>query len=170
VPRTQVADGCVDLTSPENNGLQEIVDMLQPIADGVQGTLSRADVWALAASMAIEFAGGPSVQFQTGRLDATSCHGHGARLPDAELGRSHIIDIFVSKLGFTERETAALMGAHVLGRAVRSVSGYNGNWVPNKIVLITITSKICWPDHGIAILNNLSTGNRARSGMDPGQQ
>jgi len=126
------ADGCVDLTSPENSGLQEIVDTLQPIADSVQGTLSRADVWALAAGMSIEFAGGPSVDFQTGRLDATSCEGHGARLPDAELGRSHIIDIFISKLEFTERETAALMGAHVLGRAVRSVSGYNGNWVPNN--------------------------------------
>merc|ERR1712039_1030969 len=47
-------------------------------------------------------------------------------------GHSHIIDVFITKLKFTERETAALMGAHVLGRATRRVSGYDGNWVPNN--------------------------------------
>merc|ERR1712039_1169210 len=47
-------------------------------------------------------------------------------------GHSHIIDVFITKLKFTERETAALMGAHVLGRATRRISGYDGNWVPNN--------------------------------------
>jgi len=37
----------------------------------------------------------------------------------------------VSKLNFSERETAALMGAHVLGQATRSTSGYEGTWVRN---------------------------------------
>lgn len=34
------------------------------------------------------------------------------------------------QLGFTERETVALMGAHTLGRAEPEHSGYDGEWVP----------------------------------------
>jgi len=122
------ADGCVDLTAPENNGLAPIIDVLSVVVSA--GNLSRADIWALAASMAIEAAGGPKIEFQTGRIDSSSCGGHGERLPIAELGHSHIFVMMVMKLNFSERETAALMGAHVLGQATRSISGYEGSWVP----------------------------------------
>jgi catalase (peroxidase I) len=124
------ADGCVDLDAPENNGLAPIIDALSVVVSG--GNLSRADVWALAATMAIEAAGGPRIEFQIGRSDASSCHGHGDRLPNAELGHSHILEVMVTKLSFSERETAALMGAHVLGQATRSISGYDGPWVPRN--------------------------------------
>jgi len=126
------ADGCIDLAGSENNGLAAVIDVFEPAVTTVQGRLSRADVWALAAGMAVEYAGGPALQFHVGRIDSSSCTGHAARLPNAELGHSHIIDVFITKMSFTERETAALMGAHVLGRATRSVSGYDGNWVPNN--------------------------------------
>jgi len=126
------ADGCVDMSASENNGLEPIINALQPAVLAVQGRLSRADVWALAAGMAIEFAGGPDLEFHTGRVDSSSCSGHGSRMPDAELGRAHIIDIFVTRLGFTERESATLMGAHVLGQATQGISGYNGPWVRNN--------------------------------------
>jgi len=105
-----------DLSVPENNGLGLIIDSLSSAVSAVEGNLSRADVWALAASMAIEAAGGPEIEFQTGRIDNNSCGGHGERLPNAELGRSHIVDVMVTKLNFSERETAALMGAHVLAK------------------------------------------------------
>jgi len=115
-------------TAPENNGLAPIIDVLSVVVS--DGNLSRADVWALAASMAIEAAGGPKIGFQTGRIDRSSCGGHGERLPNAELGHSHILEVMVMKLNFSERETAALMGAHVLGQATRTISGYEGSWVP----------------------------------------
>jgi len=131
VTNTGGADGCVDLSVPENNGLGLVIDALSSVVSAVEGNLSRADVWALAANMAIEAAGGPKIEFQIGRIDNNSCDGHGERLPNAELGHSHIVDVMVSKLNFSERETVALMGAHVLGQATRSISGYQGTWVRN---------------------------------------
>lgn len=62
-------------------------------------------------------------------MDAVDCTGHGQRLPDAEQGHTHVRDVFVTRLGFAEREVCALMGAHVLGRAERANSGYDGAWV-----------------------------------------
>lgn len=126
------ADGCVELGAAANRGLEPIVGVLEPAVSAVQGTLSRADVWALAAGMAIELAGGPNLEFRVGRIDRDACVGDASRLPSAQGDRAHIVDVFVTKLGFSERETAALMGAHVLGRAVQANSGYNGPWVPNS--------------------------------------
>merc|ERR1712228_873405 len=42
------------------------------------------------------------------------------------------LEVMVMKLNFSERETAALMGAHTLGQAARSISGYEGSWVPRN--------------------------------------
>eukprot|EP00931_Biecheleriopsis_adriatica_P115466 TRINITY_DN91251_c0_g1_i1.p1 TRINITY_DN91251_c0_g1~~TRINITY_DN91251_c0_g1_i1.p1 ORF type:complete len:711 (-),score=119.42 TRINITY_DN91251_c0_g1_i1:231-2264(-) len=128
------ADGCIDLLASGNRGLGPVIDSLAPVVDSAAGLLSRADVWALAANVAIELADGPQLDFQAGRADSASCQddGHGKRHPDAELGHAHIRKQFVDTLGFTERETAALIGAHVLGRAETSNSGYNGAWVPRN--------------------------------------
>merc|ERR1712238_597439 len=51
-------DGCVDLTNPENNGLQIPITALQPIVDEfeVQGVLSRTDIWMLSSLVATELA------------------------------------------------------------------------------------------------------------------
>jgi len=98
------ADGCVDLSWNENGGLAPIIDQLAPIVSAAAGQLSRADVWALAGNVAVEFAGGPQLEFESGRVDAAGCIGHGLRLPDAEQGHIHVRDIFVTRLGFAERE------------------------------------------------------------------
>lgn len=125
------ADGCVDHSLGENRGLADVEAQLAQAVSTVTGRLSKADVWALAAHMVIDhFASGPPLEYQIGRTDAASCEGHGERLPNAELTHTHITDVFVTGLGFTERETAALMGAHVLGRANLDISGYDGSWVP----------------------------------------
>jgi len=120
------ADGCVDLTSAENAGLEAVVAQLAPVASSVSGALSRADVWALAGNVAVEVSGGPAMEFEMGRPDAENCQGHGSRLPNAELDQAHVRDVFLTRYGLTERETAALMGAHVLGRAESGISGYDG--------------------------------------------
>jgi len=122
------ADGCVDLEAIENRGLDQVIQDLEPIVASAAGRMSKADVWALAANVAIEFAGGPQLGFASGRVDSASCTGHGSRHPDAELGHSHIKQVFVDRLGFADREVGALMGAHVLGRAQTSISGYDGKW------------------------------------------
>lgn len=130
ITNTGGADGCVDLSAGENNGLSPVIEVLNVVQSATN--ISRADVWALAGSMAIEASGGPKIEFQTGRTDSDSCGGHGERLPNSELGHSHIFDVMVTKLNFSERQTAALMGAHVLGQATRSISGYEGSWVRNN--------------------------------------
>jgi len=109
-----------------------VIDSLTPVVQSVSGTLSRADVWALSATVAIEAAGGPQLSFSFGRVDSQSCAGHGTRHPDAEGNHAHIRAVFVDRLGFTERDVAALLGAHVLGRAAPGNSGYDGAWVPDS--------------------------------------
>lgn len=128
------ADGCVDLTAAENNGLQGAVASLQPLFQSAAGQLSRADVWALAAGVAIQMAGGPSLVFKAGRKDSSSCTGQAGNLPNAQLGLAEIQRVFVTRLGFSYSETAALIGAHVLGLASASNSGYNGTWVRQNAV------------------------------------
>merc|ERR1712232_923784 len=114
----------------DNRGLGPIIDQLEPAVKAAAGSISRADVWVLAANMAIEFAGGPRLDFEIGRVDSSSCKDSG--LPDAERGHNHIKEVFVQRLHFTERDTAALIGAHVLGRAEMGNSGYEGPWVPRN--------------------------------------
>lgn len=128
------ADGCIDANSNENRGLAPIIDRLQPVVEAASPTLSRADVWALAAAVAVESSGGPQLSFSFGRVDSQSCSGHAARLPNAELNHDHIRSVFVDRLGFSERDVVALLGAHVLGRAQTALSGYNGAWVPRNDV------------------------------------
>ncbi|KAL7544503.1 hypothetical protein ACHAWF_007884, partial [Thalassiosira exigua] len=131
------ADGCVDLRSPSNRGLEEGIDLLEPVRLGEGGgeayegaILSRADVWALAANIMIEAAGGPRLEYKAGRMDVDACEGHGARHIEAESQASaKISEIFVERLHFSPREVVALMGAHVLGRAKKINSGYDGPWV-----------------------------------------
>lgn len=127
------ADGCVDLTNPQNKGLAPVVASLAPVVLGAKGLLSQADVWALAAGVAIQTAGGPSLSFRAGRVDVASCTGQN-NLPDAQLGVAMMESTFVTRLNFTEREATSLIGAHVLGKAVTVNSGYNGKWVPNNAI------------------------------------
>ena len=105
------ADGCVDLTSPENNGLKEAIDLLEPLRrrgatsskDG-HDLLSRADAWALAGNIAIEEAGGPRLEYRAGRVDASDCVGQGERHVSSESTSSEDIEAaFVNELGLTHR-------------------------------------------------------------------
>ncbi len=105
------SDGCVDLDSAENNGLQEAIDILEPIRQKVNadiddgGKLSRADLWALAGNVMIEEAGGPALEFKVGRKDAEDCVGQGERHVTAESKSSEAIEKgFVDEIGFTHRE------------------------------------------------------------------
>lgn len=123
------ADGCVDVDALENRGLSAVIESLAPVVSSVSGILSRADVWALASAVAIEAAGGPQLSFSFGRADSESCAGQGSRHPNAEGNHDHIRDVMVTRLGFTEQDVVALLGAHVLGRATPGISGYDGAWV-----------------------------------------
>ena len=49
-------NGCIDFTKPENNGLQDIVKLLNKIYAPYANLISKADFWVLAANLVIQYA------------------------------------------------------------------------------------------------------------------
>lgn len=96
--------------------------------------ISYADLYTLAGVVAVEEAGGPKIPFRLGRTDAESGADSPKEcgLPDADKGSfknttQHVRDVFY-RMGFTDREIVALLGAHALGRCHTDRSGYWGPW------------------------------------------
>jgi len=92
-------------------------------------TLSYADLWTLAGVVAIEEMGGPVVSWRPGRSDKADGKASppDGRLPDASKGPPHVREVF-SRMGFSDQEMVALIGAHALGRCHSDRSGYSGPW------------------------------------------
>ena len=111
-----------------NAGLGKARDLLEPIKAKFPW-ISYADLWTLAGVVAIESMGGPVVPWRPGRVDAATgaaCPPDG-RLPDAKQGASHVRDVF-SRMGFSDQEMVALIGAHAVGRCHTDRSGFWGPW------------------------------------------
>lgn len=91
-------------------------------------------VYTLAGVVAVEEAGGPTISFRFGRDDFESgaTSPPDGRLPDADKGSGkktidHVRDVFY-RMGFTDNEIVALLGAHSMGRCHTDRSGYWGPW------------------------------------------
>mmetsp|Transcript_8151 Transcript_8151/g.18335 ORF Transcript_8151/g.18335 Transcript_8151/m.18335 type:complete len:268 (-) Transcript_8151:187-990(-) len=117
-----------------NAGLPTVaIPLLQPITDKyvTPGTISNADLWTLAANVAIEVMGGPAIPTRFGRSDAKSSaesvESQVGRLPDGDKGVDHLREIFHPK-GFSDRDIVALSGAHTVGGCHADRSGFDGNW------------------------------------------
>lgn len=105
-----------------NNGLKIAHDLLAAIkASNPDG--SYADLYQLAAVVAIELTGGPEIPFRFGRVNATEadCTADG-RLPDGNTRMPHLREVF-HRMGFSDAEMVTLSGAHTLGRAHKDRSG-----------------------------------------------
>ena len=98
-----------------NAGLvQAAIPLLQGITEKyVPGLISHADLWALAANVAIKQMGGPDIVTHFGRFDSLAptegAQSADGRLPDGEKDAKHLRDIFSPK-GFTDQEIVALSG------------------------------------------------------------
>ena len=117
-----------------NAGLPTVaLSLLRPVTDKyvTSGIISHADLWTLAANVAIEVMGGPNVPTRFGRVDARdssgSVEGQVGRLPDGDKGVDHLRDIFHPK-GFDDRDIVALSGAHTVGKCHPDRSGFDGPW------------------------------------------
>jgi len=111
-----------------NAGLKVARDFLEPIKQQNPG-ITYADLYTLAGVVAIESMGGPKVPWRAGRTDAkdgSACPPDG-RLPDAEKDQSHVRQVF-GRMGFSDQEMVALIGAHAIGRCHKDRSGYDGPW------------------------------------------
>lgn len=111
-----------------NKGLHLARQRLENVYQSHPG-LTYADLYTLAAVVAIEEMGGPTIRWRPGRNDHKDGKQSPAdgRLPDAAQGAQHIRDIFY-RMGFNDQEIVALCGAHSLGRCHRDRSGYDGPW------------------------------------------
>ncbi|KAI0378973.1 heme peroxidase [Hypomontagnella monticulosa] len=116
---------------PANAGLQHARAFLEPIKAKFPW-ITYADLWTLAAIVAIEEMGGPAIPWRGGRTDFTdeSKVPPRGRLPDAAQGSDHLRHIFF-RMGFDDQEIVALSGAHNLGRCHTDRSGFEGKWVNN---------------------------------------
>jgi len=114
---------------PANAGLQHARVFLEPVK-GKHSWITYADLWTLAAVVAIREMGGPEVPWQGGRTDYVddSKLPPRGRLPDGSKGSDHIRHIFY-RMGFSDQEIVALSGAHNLGRCHSDRSGFEGKWV-----------------------------------------
>jgi catalase (peroxidase I) len=119
---------CPESRHGANNGLGIARDALEPVKRK-HPSLSYADLWVLASIVAIKEMGGPDINFTPGRSDARDGRSTPpeGRLPDANRNADHIRAIFY-RMGFSDREIVALLGAHALGRCHRENSGFVGAW------------------------------------------
>lgn len=112
--------------------------LLKPITEKYadKGLISHADLWTLAANVAIEHMVGPAIKTRFGRKDASSSaesvESQAGRLPDGDKGIDHLREIFHPK-GFTDREIVALSGAHTVGKCHGDRSGFEGKWTENHL-------------------------------------
>jgi len=136
-------DGCIDLTDKAaNGGLEQTVALLDCVRANSSaralGAFSRADLWALAGSTAAVVtmpsatSGNVAISFRSGRVDNPNCAATDkGRFPNAEGDLASVLAIS-QRLGLTQQEMVALMGAHSLGRAELGNSGYNGAWTQDE--------------------------------------
>lgn len=119
-----------------NAGLHVARQALEPIKAKFPN-MSYADLYTFAGVVAVEESGGPTIPFRLGRTDADEATAQkeadpNDRLPDADKGSfktttQHVRDV-LGRMGFTDREIVALLGAHAMGRCHTDRSGYWGPW------------------------------------------
>lgn len=122
-----------EINDPANAGLSIAQDILMSVKQQFPD-VTIADLWTLAGCVAIECMGGPKVPFQYGRSDDSDnrrCPAHG-RLPDANLGASHLRHVFY-RMGLDDRDIVALSGAHTVGSCHRLRSGFDGPWTSHPL-------------------------------------
>jgi hypothetical protein len=133
-----------------------VVRALELLYGPYAATVSRADFWALASVVAVEFSAWeacrgpccadrsctaaqvdlPVLTYRWGRIDAPNCvageYAQTNSLPNARAGLSEINRVFGTGpggMGLTSQQYTALLGAHTLGRAFPQNSGFRGPWV-----------------------------------------
>jgi len=132
-------DGCIDMSHPDNAGLDLSVDYLEDKAPAwLESGLSKADLFAfaamVAANMALGNAGWESdlSNFEIGRTDCDATEVTNEVFPDSHVSP---FAFFEDNFGFTARETTVIMGAHTLGRAQVGNSGFQNFWTQNALDL-----------------------------------
>ncbi|ODV77034.1 heme peroxidase [Suhomyces tanzawaensis NRRL Y-17324] len=115
-----------------NKGLEVGRDFLMEFKDKYPW-ISRGDLWTLGGVVAVQESGGPKIPWRPGRKDSNDKKvvPENGRLPDASQEDPQYVRGVFSRMGFNDRETVALIGAHCLGRCHSHNSGFDGPWGPS---------------------------------------
>jgi len=145
------SDGCIDLHDADNNGLAEclhegefgasvansydqfctqvsLADFIVIAAEAVMGVSRQHVLDEDSSREAMDFRS----KFKYGRTTALNCEFAEGRLPNPEDSCTAVKETFVTSMGLSWEQAAALMGVHTLGRARVENSGYNGWWSDAK--------------------------------------
>lgn len=115
----------------ENAGLPLGIEFLSEFLEKFP-FLSRGDLWTLGGVVAVQESGGPKIKWRPGRENLDNDPKRvpeNGRLPDASKDGEYVKNLF-ARMGFNERETVALIGAHCLGKCHKKNTGYDGPWGP----------------------------------------
>ncbi|OEL38085.1 putative Peroxidase 48 [Dichanthelium oligosanthes] len=98
-------------------GFGAIEAIKQRVEAACPGTVSCADILALAARDSLVLVGGPAYPVLTGRRDSAQSFYYdvSGNIPAPNATYAMTLDAFARR-GFTERETVALLGAHSIGK------------------------------------------------------
>ena len=115
------SDGTSELQSGSNGGIRRlnwIDNVKQRLEAACPGTVSCADIIALAARDAVALNGGPDIHLRLGRLDGfeASASEASSSLPPATISVSSMLDLF-AEMGMDAAESVAILGAHTVGVA-----------------------------------------------------
>ncbi|QPG76017.1 hypothetical protein FOA43_003403 [Brettanomyces nanus] len=124
--------------------------------------MSFADLYTLGGVVAIEGLAGPKIEWKPGRTDCPDSKKVPpmGRLPFATLGSDHVREVFTNRLGFTDKETVALIGGgHTLGGCHARFSGFHGIWTKNPFKFDNEFFKVLLED-------KWSIGTVPQSGVD----
>ena len=130
-----------ELDYQHNKGLAVGLSLLHPLLERLD-KVSAADLVQMAAAAAVEASGGPAIPLRYGRQQVSSSdqccsQGHSGLAARAAppfpggavTAAQHVRHVF-ARMGLTDSEAVALMGAHTLGRAHRSRSGHGAPHTP----------------------------------------
>jgi hypothetical protein len=141
------SDGCIAFDDPDNNGLAEclyqgeygisvidayekfclhvsLADFLVVAGEAVM-TFTRENVLKEHPSRStVDFRSG----FRYGRTTNKQCAWAYGRMPNPEDSCRGVSEVFGKRMSLSWNQSAALMGAHTLGRAEPKFSGYDGSW------------------------------------------
>lgn len=95
--------------------------------------ISRGDLWTLGGVVGVQEAGGPKIKWRAGRVDQSAKEKipENGNLPDASQETGDYVRKVFYRMGFSDQEIVALIGAHALGRCHTYRSGYDGPWGPS---------------------------------------
>jgi hypothetical protein len=141
-------DGCVDMTYPDNKGLQEPIDAIYPLVTKFKDRYSRADIWTMATLVSADLAvvdGRPhGYHFLMRYIGRTDCKGADAKgaggpdivMPTNDLTTHELLAFFKDEFDMDMDETVTIMGAHAVAVARRENVGFGNvdkedGWVYN---------------------------------------